>query len=271
MAGEASGDGTIHVDLTGRVALVTGAGSGIGRAIALALGRSGVAVAAADLRGEAAEAVAAEIGAAGGAALALEGDVSRREDARRWVETTQQRFGRLDILVNDAGLQHVAPVHEFDPDRWDYLLAVMLTGPFLLIRAALPVMLAGGWGRIVNVASAHGLVASPFKSAYVAAKHGLVGLTKVVALETAGKGVTANAVCPGFVRTPLVEGQLADLARNLGLSREEVITQNILPRMPLGRLLEPEEIAQSVLYLCSEAAAGMTGAALTLDGGWTAQ
>jgi 3-hydroxybutyrate dehydrogenase len=228
-------------------------------------------VAVADLRGENASAVAAEITAAGGRALALQGDVSRREDARHWVEETRSAFGRLDILVNNAGLQHVAPVHEFDEDKWDLLVGVLLTGPFLTTRYALPGMMEAGWGRIINIGSAHSLVASRFKSAYVAAKHGLFGLTKVTALETAGTGVTVNLVCPGFVRTPLVEGQLDDLARTHNLPREEVVQKVVLAGSPLKRFLEPEEVAQNVLFLCSDAASGMTGAALTLDGGWTAQ
>ncbi len=259
------------MDLSCRTALVTGAGSGIGRAIALALGAAGVAVAVADLRDEAAERAAGELAALGGSVLALSGDVADRDDVRRWAEATRERFGSLQILVNNAGLQRVAPVHEYPVDDWERLLAVLLTGPFLTTRCVLPGMLAAGWGRIVNLASAHGLVASKFKCAYVAAKHGLVGLTKVVALETAGSGVTCNAVCPGFVRTPMVEGQLADLARNLDTPVDEVLRSRILPSVPLGRLLEPEEIAQSVLYLCSDAAAGKTGACLTIDGGWTAQ
>lgn len=257
--------------LNERVALVTGAGSGIGRVTAVALARQGAAVAAADLRPETAAAVAAEIEAAGGRALALSGDVSRREDASRWVDTTRAELGGLHILINNAGLQHVAPVHEFDEDLWDQLLGVMLTGPFLTTRAALPGMLAAGWGRIVNLGSIHSLVASRYKSAYVAAKFGLLGLTKTVALETAGTGVTVNCVCPSYVRTPLIEIQLPRLAREHGLPEEEVIRRVILPNCPLGRLLEPEEVAQSIVYLCSAAAAGMTGAALTLDGGWTAQ
>lgn len=215
--------------------------------------------------------MADEIAGAGGTALPLSGDVSLREDARRWVEKTHERFGRLDILVNNAGLQFVAPVQEFDEDRWDQLIGVMLTGAFLTTRYALPGMLERGWGRIVNLGSIHSLVASRFKSAYCAAKFGLLGMTKVVALETAGTGVTANCICPSYVRTPLIETQVPRLAREHGLPEEEVIRKIILPSCPLGRLLEPEEVAKNVLFLCSDAAAGMTGAALTLDGGWTAQ
>lgn len=256
---------------SGKAALVTGAGSGIGRAIALALAAEGVRVAAADLRAESADAVAEEIRAAGGEALALSGDVSQREAARDWVRETQERFGRLDILVNNAGLQFVSPVHEFPEDRWDQLIGVMLTGPFLMTRYALPGMLERGWGRIVNIGSIHSLVASRYKSAYNSAKFGLLGLTKTVALETAGTGVTVNCVCPSYVRTPLIEQQIPLLAQKHGLPEEEVIRTVILPNCPLGRLLEPEEVAAAVLYLCSEGASGMTGAALPLDGGWTAQ
>ncbi|MGV3724694.1 MAG: 3-hydroxybutyrate dehydrogenase [Actinomycetota bacterium] len=258
-------------DHQGRVALVTGAGSGIGKAIAVALATTGAAVALADLNEAGVAGTAEEIRAAGGDALALTGDVSQRADTQAWVEATQARFGGLDILVNNAGLQYVSPVHEFPEDRWDQLIGVMLTGPFLLTRYALPGMLERGWGRIVNMGSIHSLVASKFKSAYNSAKFGLLGLTKTVALETAGTGVTVNCVCPAYVRTPLIEQQIPLLAKKHGLPESEVIRTIILPNCPLGRLLEPDEVAQAVLYLCSDGAAGMTGAALPLDGGWTAQ
>jgi len=240
-------------------------------AAALALAGAGAAVAVADVLADRAETVAAEIAAGGGRALPLYGDVSGREHARRWVEAARAEFGALHILVNNAGLQHVAPVEEFPLDRWDELIGVMLTGPFLMTRFALPGMRAAGWGRIVNLGSIHSLVASRYKAAYVSAKFGLLGLTKTVALETAGSGITVNCICPSYVRTPLIENQVPLLAVKHDLPDEEVIPKIILPNCPLGRLLEPEEVAAAILYLCSDAAAGITGAALPLDGGWTAQ
>jgi len=257
--------------MTGNVALVTGAGSGIGRAIAVALAATGAAVVLADLNEAGVIAAADKIRAAGGTALALTGDASQRADTHAWVKAAYGHFGGLDILVNNAGLQYVSPVHEFPEDRWDQLIGVMLTGPFLMTRYALPGMLERGWGRIVNIGSIHSLVASKFKSAYNSAKFGLLGLTKTVALETAGTGVTVNCICPSYVRTPLIEQQIPLLAQKHGLPESEVIRTIILPNCPLGRLLEPDEVAQAVLYLCSDGASGMTGAALPLDGGWTAQ
>jgi len=182
-----------------------------------------------------------------------------------------QIFGNVDIVVNNAGIQYVAPVEEFPPEKWDAILAVNLSSAFHTIRAALPGMKAKGWGRIVNIASAHGLVASPFKSAYVAAKHGLVGLTKTVALETAGRGVTCNAICPGYVRTPLVEKQIDDQAKVHSIPREEVIAKVILERQPSKAFVKTDEVAALTLFLCSEAAASITGASISIDGGWTAQ
>jgi 3-hydroxybutyrate dehydrogenase len=259
------------VDLAGKTALVTGAGSGIGRAIALALAEAGAAVAVTDLLPERAAATAELLRAHGAGTFAAHGDVADRATARAWVEDAAAALGPIAVLVNNAGLQHVSPIQEFDEDRWDQLIGVMLTGAFLMTRYSLPGMLEAGWGRIINIGSIHSLVASRFKSAYVAAKFGLLGMTKVVAIETAGTGVTANTICPSYVRTPLIENQVPLLAQKHGLPETEVIAKIILPNCPLGRLLEPEEVAQTALYLCSPAASGMTGTALTLDGGWTAQ
>ncbi len=257
--------------LAGRRALVTGAGSGIGRAVALALAAAGASVAAADLHAEPLNTLLVELKSAGVDAQVLTGSVTDLADVKHWVITMQDRWGGTDILINNAGLQHVSPVHEFDEARWEYLIDVMLTGAFRTTRHALSGMLEQGWGRIVNIGSIHSLVASRYKSAYVAAKFGLLGLTRVVALETAGTGVTANCICPSYVRTPLIEQQLPLLSAKHGLPESEVLAKIILPACPLGRLLEPEEIAASVLFLCSDAASGITGSAFTVDGGWTAQ
>lgn len=258
-------------DLTAKTALVTGAASGIGRAIAKALAAQGVSVSVCDLNESAARAVVAEIEQARGHALALQADVSNPSQVRAAVKMALDRFGRLDILVNNAGLQFIAPVHEFPEDKWNLLIGVMLTGAFLCTKYTLPSMIAKRWGRIVNISSIHGLIASPFKSAYIAAKHGIIGLTKTVALEVGEYGITANAVCPSYVRTPLVEGQVADQAKIHGIPPNEVIEKVMLGPAVVKRLLEPEEIAALVLYLCSDAAAGVTGSAYTIDGGWTAR
>ncbi|GBD30303.1 D-beta-hydroxybutyrate dehydrogenase [bacterium HR32] len=261
----------LEVSVQGRVAVVTGAGSGIGRAVAHALSRAGAAVCAADLDADAAGRVASELEREGGRAVAVAVDVQDPRAVRAMVSRTVESLGALDILVNNAGLQFISPVHEFPEERWDRLVGVMLTGTFLCTKYALPHMMARGWGRVVNMASIHGLVASPYKSAYVAAKHGVVGFTKTVALEVGGYGITVNAICPAYVRTPLVEGQIADQARVHGISEEEVVRRIMLEPAAIKRLLEPEEVANLVVYLCSDLAAGITGAAYTVDAGWTAR
>jgi 3-hydroxybutyrate dehydrogenase len=180
-------------------------------------------------------------------------------------------FGGVDILVNNAGIQHVAPIDEFPVEKWDAIIAIDLSSAFHTTHAALPAMKAKRWGRIINIASAHGLVASPFKSAYVAAKHGVVGLTKVIALEVAEQGITCNAICPGYVQTPLVEGQVEDTAKARGISREAVMRDVLLAAQPNKQFVQPEQVASFVVYLASDAATSITGSALTIDGGWTAQ
>jgi 3-hydroxybutyrate dehydrogenase len=257
-------------DLRNRVAIVTGAGSGIGRAIALALHVRGAAVCIADIDETGGRAVESEIIRAGGQATFIPTDVSQGEAVRAMVEGTVRALGEPGILVNNAGLQHVSPVVDFPEERWHHIIGVMLTGTFLCTKYTLPYMIRRRWGRVVNVASVHGLIASPFKAAYVSAKHGVVGFTKTVAWEVAGDGVTVNAVCPGYVRTPLVEKQIAAQARVHGIPEEEVVRHVMLEPQAMKRLLEPEEVAALTIYLCSDEAAGLTGAALPIDGGWTA-
>ncbi|MGC4893563.1 3-hydroxybutyrate dehydrogenase [Micromonospora sp. DT31] len=248
----------VHVDLSGRTALVTGGGGGIGRACALRLAAAGASVVVLDRDMAAAEAVAAEAGGRPeGVDLADPVAVDRLEfDA--------------DIVVNNAGLQHVAPVQDFPIERFEYIQRVMVEAPFLLIRRALPGMYDRGWGRIVNISSVHGLRASPFKAAYVSAKHALEGLSKVVALEGAGHGVTANCVNPAYVRTALVQSQIADQAARHGIGEDEVVEKIMLARAAIKRLIEPEEVAELVAYLCSPPAGFLTGTSIALDGGWTA-
>ncbi|HEX8699778.1 MAG TPA: 3-hydroxybutyrate dehydrogenase [Myxococcaceae bacterium] len=254
-------------ELSEKCAVVTGAANGIGLAVAQALSAQGARVLLADIDEKKGQEVA--LGLHG--AVFQRADMASREDCRALIARAEKDWGRLDILVNNAGLQHVSPVEEFPEDRWEYLLRVMLIGPFLLTKYALPLMYARGWGRIINMSSLHGLVASPYKSAYISAKHGLMGLTKTTALEAADKGVTVNAVCPAYVRTPLVEKQIADQARVHGISESEVIEKIMLAPAAVKRLLEPSEVSAYVMFLCSEAARGITGAAQVIDGGWTAR
>lgn len=246
-------------DLAGRRALITGAASGIGRACARTLAAEGADVVAVDVDDDGVKQLAAEIGAEPVVADLADLDAVDRLDLV------------VDIVVNNAGLQHVAAVEDFPPERFSYILRVMLEAPFRLVRGALPHMYEQGWGRVVNVSSVHGLVASPYKAAYVAAKHGLEGLSKVIALEGAQRGVTSNCVNPAYVRTPLVENQIAAQAEVRGMSPDEVIEQVMLERAALKRLIEPEEVATLVAYLCGTAASGITGSSMTMDGGWTAR
>ena len=241
-------------------ALVTGAASGIGRAVAERLVEDGWNVLAVDLEPD-----------PDGPGEPLAADLTTREGNREAVDTARRRFGRLDAIVPNAGFQHVAPIESFDEDRWDALLALLLTSPFLLARYAWPALRASGNGRIVVVASVHGLVASPFKAGYVPAKHGVLGLVKTLALEGAGDGIRASAVCPGYVRTPLVERQIADQARAHRVPEERVLQDVLLAPQALKRLLEPAEVAEAVAWLLGPAGTSFTGAPLVLDGGWTAR
>ncbi len=247
------------------VAIVTGGASGIGQACAEALANHGHQVIVADLKEEQGQSVARMIGG-----HFVQADLARRADCRRVVDETLERFGKIDILVNDAGFQHIDPVEDFSEDTWDRLLAVMLTAPFLLSKYCWPSMKSRGWGRIVNIGSVHSLRASPFKVGYISAKHGLLGMTRTLALEGAPFGITVNTICPAYVRTPLVESQIADQARTRGISAEEVIEQVMLAPAAIKRLVEPGEVADLVLYLCSESARSITGVDWPIDLGWTA-
>ena len=259
--------------LAGRVAIVTGATSGIGLGIARSLAAAGADIVINGLGDPAAiEATRAELAATHGVIVVHNGaDLADPAGAAALVENTAVAFRRLDILVNNAGIQHVSPIEDFPPAKWDAIIALNLSAAFHTIRTAFSPMKAAGHGRIVNIASAHGLVASPFKSAYVAAKHGLVGLTKTVALEGARHGITCNAICPGYVWTPLVENQIADTAKARGISREEVIDTVLLAAQPSKRFATVEELGALTAFLCSDAAASITGTAMPVDGGWTAQ
>ena len=248
----------MNVDLTGHSALVTGAASGIGRACAQRLSRAGASVTVLDLDGDAARGVAEDIGGE-----ALQADLSD--------------YGVLDslevdadIVVNNAGLQYVAPVEEFPPERFSIILRIMLEAPFRIVQKALPGMYERGWGRIINISSIHGQVASPYKSAYISAKHGLEGFSKTVALEGGGRGVTSNCICPAYVRTPLVENQIADQAMRHGIPEDEVIEKIMLTEPAIKRLIEPDEVAELATFLCAPEASFINGTSIVMDGGATA-
>ncbi|MDT3316190.1 3-hydroxybutyrate dehydrogenase [Microbacterium sp. KSW4-11] len=246
-------------DLTGRTALVTGGASGIGAACASALAAAGARVTVADVDADGAQRVAAAVG---GEAWAVDlSDTAALADLRLDV----------DILVNNAGIQHVRPIEQFEPERFSFMMRLMLEAPFLLIRAALPAMYERGFGRILNMSSVHGLVASPYKSAYVAAKHGLEGLSKATALEGGAHGVTSNCINPGYVRSPLVEKQIADQAKLHGIGEDEVLSKVLLAEAAVKRLVEPEEVAALAVWLAGPDAGMVSGASYTMDGGWSAR
>jgi 3-hydroxybutyrate dehydrogenase len=259
--------------LKNKTAVVTGSTSGIGLGIARALAQAGVNVMLNGFGPTATiEQLQREIAAASGVrVLHHPADVSQPAEVAAMVAATEQAFGAVDILVNNAGFQFVSPVDEFPADRWNAIQDVILNSSFHAIRAALPGMKRRNWGRIINLVSVHGLVASPFKSAYVAAKHGQVGLTKAVALEVAESGITCNAICPGYVLTPLVQGQIESQAKVNNLPPERVVKEVILASQPSKRFVEIEDVAALALFLCGDAAKSITGAAIPIDGGWTAR
>jgi 3-hydroxybutyrate dehydrogenase len=258
----------IATSLDGKTAVITGSNSGIGLGIAWELARAGANVVLNSFTDRPEDhALAAEIARATGVpARYIPADMSKGEDCRALIA----RAGACDILVNNAGIQHVAPVESFPPEQWDRIIAINLTSAFHTSAAALPGMRAKGWGRIIDVASAHGLTASPYKSAYVASKHAVVGLTKVLALETAGQGITANAICPGYVLTPLVEAQIPDQMKTHNMDRETVVREVMLARQPSKEFATVEQIGGVAVFLCSDAAAQITGTTISVDGGWTA-
>ena len=243
-----------------RAAVVTGAASGIGRAIAARLERDGAQVLAVDVEPD-----------PDGPGEPFAADLTTREGNHDAVAAALERFGRLDTVIPNAGFQHVAPIEEFPDDRWEAMIALLLTSPFRLARAAWPALRASGDGRFVAIASAHGLVASPFKSAYVSAKHGVLGLVKTLALEGADDGIVAAAVCPGYVRTPLVENQVTAQAEAHGMSEDRVLQEVILAPHVVKRLIEPDEVADVVAFLCGPTGAAFTGSAVTMDHGWSAR
>lgn len=252
--------------LQGKVAIVTGGASGIGMAIAERLAADGARVMIGDMQGDGGRAAAQAIGG-----LFVEGDLSRQADCHALVEQAMEAHGAVDILVNNAGFQSIHALEEFPEEVWSRMMAVMLTAPFLLTKYVWPSMMARRWGRVVNIASIHGLVASPHKSGYVTAKHGLIGLTRTAALEGGPHGITVNAICPAYVRTPLVQSQIAAQARARNMSEDQVIEKVMLEPAAVKRLIEPQEVAGLAAFLCTDDAGAITGATMQIDLGWTAR
>lgn len=258
--------------LKGKTAIITGSTSGIGLGIAQGMAKQGVNIV---MNGfgdkDEIETNRKAIEAMGVKCLYNGADMTKPEEIEALIHDAKETFGSVDIIVNNAGIQHVAPVEEFPAAKWDAIIAINMSSAFHTIRHAVPLMKQQGWGRIINIASAHGLVASPFKSAYVTAKHGIMGLTKTIALEVAENNITVNAICPGYVYTPLVEGQIADTAKSRGISQEEVKNDVLLKAQATKKFVTTEQIAETALFLCSDAAENITGTDITVDGGWTAQ
>ena len=256
---------------SGKGAIVTGGGGGIGRSIALGLAGEGAAVTIADLNIEAARKVAQEVSDRGGEAIAVQTDVAEKASVDSAVRQTLDTFGRIDILVNNAGVQHVSPIVDFPESQWHALVGVILTGTFFCTQAVLPSMISRGSGRIINISSTLGRIGQPYKAAYCAAKHGVIGLTRVTALETAEHGITVNAICPGVTKTEIVENQLDGLARTYGIGRDEVLEKVFFPQIPQKRLMDPGEVAECVLFLASGRAFALTGQAINFSAGWVMQ
>lgn len=251
--------------LDSKVSIVTGGASGIGFSVAKMLSKEGGKVVIADISEEKLIEVSKELGCD-----YFKADLSKRENCKALVDYVTNKYSKVDILVNVAGIQNVSSIEEFPEDKWDFMISLMLTAPFLLTKYVWPYMKSQGWGRIINLDSIHGLVASEFKSAYVSAKHGLIGLTKTAALEGGPQGITVNAICPAYVRTPLVDNQIEAQAKNHGITKEEVVSKIMLQKSAIKTLIEPDAVAETVRFLCSDAANHITGSALTMDGGWTA-
>lgn len=257
--------------LNGKVAIITGSSSGIGLGLAKGFAAEGSHIVINGMGDPAAiEKERAGIAAMGVKCLYHPADMTKPDQIADMVATAKRELGSVDILINNAGIQHVSPIDEFPPEKWDAIIAINLTSAFHTTRHALPIMKANKWGRIINIASAHGIVASPFKSAYVAAKHGVVGMTKSVALEVAEQGITVNAICPGYVKTPLVEGQIADTAKARGITPDEVVRNVLLAAQWTKKFVTVEQVAGLAIFLCSPAADNITGAVQAIDGGWTA-